>query len=223
MLLKTYARPIFLSQTINSSIRRQKSQKIVKKYGKVTPCNLLKVEYISRGATVFSRVSFHWSDNNYGQDTDKSCVALWSFNINETLKKDLISQKFFLTEQFKGQENCLDLSGRPCRLFWFSCIDTYFKFNVGILFQLLRTQSLYKVKTTNRNARKKSSWQNRGLRNFWWPIARLLELTTVPFTYLHLKGEKISYSYLVYSLMYFDTICLSASGYSSDIRHVKDI
>ena len=29
-------------------------------------------------------------------------------------KNSKISQKVFLTEQFKGQENCLNLSGRPC-------------------------------------------------------------------------------------------------------------
>ena len=67
---------IFQSQTINSSIKGQKRQFFLKNYGKVTPCNLLKIGYISRGATVFSRISFHWSDNNYGQDTDTSYVAL---------------------------------------------------------------------------------------------------------------------------------------------------
>ena len=67
---------IFQSQTINSSINGQKRKKNLKNYEKVTPCNLLKIGYISCGATVFSRISFHWSDNNYGQDTDKSYMAL---------------------------------------------------------------------------------------------------------------------------------------------------
>ena len=67
---------IFQSQTVNSSINGQKRQKNLKNYEKVTPCNLLKIGYISRGATVFSRISFHWSDSNYRQDTDTSYVAL---------------------------------------------------------------------------------------------------------------------------------------------------
>ena len=66
----------FLNQNINSSIKGQKRQKIVKSYGKVTQCNLLKIGYISRGPMIFSRISFHWSDNNYRQDTDKNYVAL---------------------------------------------------------------------------------------------------------------------------------------------------
>ena len=117
---------IFLRQTINSSIKGQKRQKIVKFFGKVTPCNLLKIAYISRGATVFSLISIHWSDNNYGKDADKSYVALWSFIINETFKKifSKISQKVFLTEHFKGQENCLDLSGPPCNVYY--TLDGFF-------------------------------------------------------------------------------------------------
>ena len=63
---------IFVTQTVNLSQKDQKRPKKLKKYGLVKPCSLLKIVWISCGATVFSRISFYWSDNIHEQDTDKS-------------------------------------------------------------------------------------------------------------------------------------------------------
>ena len=72
---KSIFRPCFSDQ--NSKLISKGSEKTKKdeKYGLAKPCSLLTIVCLSDGATVFSRIYFHWSDNILKQDTEKSSVA----------------------------------------------------------------------------------------------------------------------------------------------------
>ena len=65
----------------------KKKTKYVKNYGMIKQCSVFKFIYISHGATVISRISFHKSEQNHEQDTGKSLVAFQSLIINTNFSK----------------------------------------------------------------------------------------------------------------------------------------
>ena len=68
----------------------------VNRYAMVKKCNLLKTGYISRNATEFSYIYFHWSLSSHRQDKDKNLETIRSFIIKDNFSKKLQVFSFFI-------------------------------------------------------------------------------------------------------------------------------